>query len=411
MSTHTTFAIVGAGLAGAKAAETLRAEGFDGRVVLIGDEPERPYERPPLSKDYLRGEAERSKAHVHDEAFYADNDIELMTDRRVVMLDDAAHMLVLEGDERIAYDRVLLATGSRARRLEAPGAELAGIHYLRTFAHSDALRDALAGAPRVVVVGAGWIGSEVAASARQLGSEVTIIEPATVPLERVLGPHVGRIYQGLHADNGVRVLTGTGVDGFEGEGSVSAVRTSDGKRLETDLVVVGIGAAPRVELAVDAGIDASGGVLVDASLRTSAPDVYAAGDIANAFHPLYGGPVRVEHWANALNQGQAAARSMLGQAVSYDRVPYFYSDQYDLGMEYSGLGRASDEVVFRGDPEAREFIAFWMRNGRVVAGMNANVWDVTEPIQGLIRSGERVDPRRLADPDVPLESLHVGAAA
>jgi 3-phenylpropionate/trans-cinnamate dioxygenase ferredoxin reductase subunit len=411
MNTDGTFAIVGAGLAGAKAAETLRAEGFAGRVVLIGAEAERPYERPPLSKDYLRGDAERDQAHVHEEGFYADNAIDLMTDRRVVAIDDAAHTLLLDGDERITYSRVLLATGSRPRRLELPGADLDGIHYLRTFADSDRLRDALAGSPRVVVVGAGWIGSEVAASARQLGAEVTIVEPATVPLERVLGPQVGRIYQALHADNGVRVLTGTGVEGFEGEGSVSAVRTSDGKTLEADLVVIGIGAAPRVELAVDAGIGTSDGVLVDASLRTDSQDVFAAGDIASAFHPLYGGPVRVEHWANALNQGQAAARSMLGQEVSYDRVPYFYSDQYDLGMEYSGLGRASDEVVFRGDPETREFIAFWVRHGRVVAGMNANVWDVTEPIQGLIRSDARVDHGQLADPDVPLESLALQPAA
>jgi 3-phenylpropionate/trans-cinnamate dioxygenase ferredoxin reductase subunit len=410
MSSNSTFAIVGAGLAGAKAAETLRSEGFEGRVMLIGAEPERPYERPPLSKDYLRGEAEREKAHVHDERFYADNAIELVTDRRAVALDDAGHKVLLDDGERVPYSRLLLATGSEPRRLEGPGSGLAGIHYLRDLADADRLRAALSTAERVVVVGAGWIGSEVAASARQLGKEVTIVEPAAVPLERALGSQVGSIYKALHEDNGVRVLTKTGVESFEGDGAVSAVRASDGQTLDADMVVVGVGAVPRIELAADAGIETGDGVLVDASLRTSSPDVFAAGDIASAAHPLYDDRVRVEHWANALNQGPAAARSMLGHEVTYDRVPYFFSDQYDLGMEYSGLGRGDDDVVFRGDPGAREFIAFWLRDGRVVAGMNANVWDVTDPIQALIRSGGEVDPKQLADPGIALEEL-TGAVA
>ena len=405
MSKDSTFAIVGAGLAGAKAAETLRAEGFDGRVVLIGDEPERPYERPPLSKDYLRGEAPREKAQVHDASFYAEHGIELMTGRSVVGLDDASHVLLLDDDQVVHYDRVLLTTGSEPRRLDVPGADLAGVHYLRTLADADALRGALGSASRAIVVGAGWVGSEVAASARMLGAEVTVIEPASVPLERVLGAEVGEIYLDLHRENGVEVLTGTGVEHFEGSESVSAVRTSDGRVVEGDLVVVGIGAAPRVRLAADAGIAVGDGVHVGADLRTSSPDVFAAGDIADAEHPLFPERVRVEHWANALNQGQAAARSMLGQAVEYDRLPYFYSDQYDLGMEYSGLAVAWDEVVFRGDPAAREFIAFWLSDGRVVAGMNANVWDMTDSIQSLVRTGVPVDPDRLADPDVPLDSL------
>ena len=407
MTKNSTFAIVGAGLAGARAAATLREEGFDGRVVLIGTEAERPYERPPLSKGYLRGEDEREKAYVHDEAFYADAGIELLTGRTVLGLDPAAHMLLLDGFEQMPYHRLLLATGSRPRRLAVPGGDLRGVHYLRTFADADALRAALRGAHRVAVVGAGWIGSEVAASARQIGVDVTIVEPGAVPLEQVLGTEVGMIYRALHADNGVRVLTGTGVAAFEGGGGGHVVRvhTTGGHALDADLVVVGIGAEPRVELAFDAGIETANGIVADADLRTSAPDVFAAGDVAAAFHPLYGEGVRVEHWANALDQGPAAARSMLGAAMSYDRVPYFYSDQFDLGMEYSGRGRASDEVVFRGDPESREFIAFWVRGGRVVAGMNANVWDVTAPIQALIKSGVQVDRVRLADPDVALEAL------
>ena len=405
MSKDSTFVIAGAGLAGAKAAETLREEGFEGRVVLIGDEPEQPYERPPLSKDYLRGEAPRAKAHVHEPAFYEANAIELMTERTVIGVDDARHRILLDGDESLDYGRLLLATGAAPRRLAVPGADLAGIHYLRTLAEADALRSAFDGAQHVAVVGAGWIGSEVAASARQLGVDVTVIDPASVPLERVLGPEVGRIYFDLHSDNGVRMLTGRGVEGFDGSDSVAAVRTTAGDTLEADLVVVGIGVTPRVDLARDAGIAVSNGVVVGADLRTSSGDVFAAGDVANAEHPLYGKHVRVEHWANALNQGPAAARSMLGQSVQYDRVPYFYSDQYDLGMEYSGLAEDWDEVVFRGDPAKREFIAFWLRDKRILAGMNANVWDVTEPIQSLIRSGAEVEPARLADPDVPLESI------
>jgi 3-phenylpropionate/trans-cinnamate dioxygenase ferredoxin reductase subunit len=405
MKRHSTFAIVGAGLAGAKAAEALRTEGYEGRVVLIGDEDEHPYERPPLSKDYLRGEAEREKAHVHGPGFYESNAIEHMPGRSVAAIDDAAHTLLLDGDETLGYDRLLLATGARPRRLEIPGAGLAGVHYLRTLADADALREALAKAGHVVVVGAGWIGSEVAASARKLGVEVTVVEPSAVPLERVLGHEVGRVYFDLHSDNGVRLLTGTGVERFDGDGVVEAVRTTDGRSIECDAVVAGIGAVPRVELAAEAGILVDDGVLTDVRLRTSSPDVFAAGDVASAEHPLYAERVRVEHWANALNQGKAAARNMLGRGDIYDRLPYFYSDQYDLGMEYSGLARDWDEVVFRGDPHEREFIAFWLKRGRVLAGMNANVWDVTDAIQALIRSGAEIDAGLLADPDVPLESI------
>jgi 3-phenylpropionate/trans-cinnamate dioxygenase ferredoxin reductase subunit len=269
----------------------------------------------------------------------------------------------------------------------------------------------LAEASHVVVVGAGWIGSEVAASARQLGNDVTVVEPGAVPLERVLGREVGQVYLELHRDHGVRFLAGTGVEAFEGAGAVANVRTSGGEAIECEAVVIGIGAAPRIELAAGAGLAVGDGILVDESLRTSSPDVFAGGDVASAIHPLYAERVRVEHWANALNQGRAAARSMLGKPVAYDRLPYFYSDQYDLGMEYSGLARRWDEVVFRGDPAGREFIAFWLDQGRVVAAMNANVWDVTEPIQGLIRGGAPVDTARLRDPEVQLEALTRPGAA
>ena len=400
-----THIIVGASLAGAKAAETLRDEGFDGRVVLIGSERERPYERPPLSKDYLRGEAGRDKVHVHPSAFYADRDIELRLGRTAVALDTASCGLTLDDGERLVYDRLLLATGAEPRRLPVPGDDLDGVHYLRTVEDSDALRARLEAGGRVVVVGAGWIGSEVAASARQSGLEVTVVDPLSVPLERVLGPEVGAIYRDIHEDNGVRMLMGTGVEAFEGERAVERVRTSDGRELECDFVVVGAGVQPRTGLAEEAAIAVGDGVLVDACLRTDAEGVFAAGDVANAHHPLYGERIRVEHWANALNQGPAAARNMLGDSVPYERIPYFFSDQYDVGMEYSGFARSWDRVVFRGDPASREFIAFWMDGDRVLAGMNVNVWDVAEPIQRLIRERIPVDDGRLADASLEIEAI------
>jgi 3-phenylpropionate/trans-cinnamate dioxygenase ferredoxin reductase subunit len=405
MSTDHTFVIVGASLAGAKAAEALRQEGFEGRLVLVGEERQRPYERPPLSKDYLRGEAERPRVYVHDEDFYADQEIELRTSARVVAIEPAAGQVVLESGERLAYDRLLLTTGAAARHLPVPGADLPGVHTLRTLEDAESLKQAIPRASRVVVVGAGWIGSEVAASARQMGIEVVLVERGNVPLERVLGAEVGAVYHELHRDHGVELLPRTRVEAFAGTRSVEEVRTSDGRRIACDLVVVGVGAAPRIELAQAAGLMVDGGIAVDERLQTSAPGVFAAGDVAAAWHPFYQTRIRLEHWANALHQGPAAARNMLGLDVSYERLPYFFSDQYDLGMEYTGYAPIWDKVVFRGDADRREFIAFWLRDGRVVAGMNANVWDVTGAIGELIRGRRQVDASELADPDVALEDL------
>jgi 3-phenylpropionate/trans-cinnamate dioxygenase ferredoxin reductase subunit len=405
MTSDQTYIIVGASLAGAKAAETLRSEGFDGRLLLIGAEDERPYERPPLSKEYLRGEAEREKVYVHDGGFYAEHDIELQLGRRAVSLSTSRNELGLDDGERLRYDRLLLTTGARPRRLAIPGSELDGVLYLRSVEDSDALRERLGRGGAVVVVGAGWIGAEVAASARQRGLEVTVLDPAAVPLERVLGPAVGAIYRDIHADHGTQMLLGTGVEAFEGETAVDRVRTSDGREVECDFVVVGIGVEPRTELAVQAGLAVDNGILVDEHLRTSAPAVFAAGDVANAHHPFYGERIRVEHWANALNQGPTAARNMLGRADAYDRLPYFFSDQYDVGMEYSGFARTWDRVIFRGDPANREFMAFWLVGDHVVAGMNLNVWGLTDGIQRLIRDRVAIDDQRLADTDIPLEEL------
>jgi 3-phenylpropionate/trans-cinnamate dioxygenase ferredoxin reductase subunit len=405
MTNDRTFVIVGASLAGAKAAETLRAEGFDERVVLIGAEHERPYERPPLSKDYLRGEVDRETVYVHPDGYYAEHDIELRLGRTAVSLNTAARELALDDGERLRYDRLLLTIGAEPRRLSIPGGELEGVLYLRSVADCDALRGRLDRGGRVVVIGAGWIGAEVAASARQRGLEVTVIDPLTVPLERVLGAEVGGIYRDIHREHGVRMLLGTGVEAFEGATAVERVRTTDGHELDCDFVVVGVGVQPRTALAAQAGLAVDNGILVDEHLQTGTPGVFAAGDAANAHHPFYGERIRVEHWANALHQGPIAARAMLGEADVYDRVPYFFSDQYDVGMEYAGFARTWDRVVFRGDPATREFIAFWLVEDRVVAGMNANVWDVTDPIQRLIRDRVAVDDRRLADPDISLEDL------
>ena len=404
MTAKQSFVIVGASLAGAKAAETLRHEGFEGRLVLVGAEDRLPYERPSLSKDYLRGEA-LDPIYVQREEFYADHDIELLLGRTAVDMNTSLKEVALDDGKRLPYDRLLLATGAEPRRLTIPGSELDGVLYLRSLQDSDALRERVERGASVVVVGAGWIGSEVAASARQRGLEVTVVAPGAVPLERALGPEVGGVYRDIHAEHGVRMVLGSRVEAFEGDGVVERVRTSDGRLLECDFVVVGIGARPRTELAVLGGLSTGDGIFTDEYLQTSAPGVFAAGDVARARHPFYGRRIRVEHWANALRQGPVAARNMLGAQQPYDCLPYFFSDQYDVGMEYSGHATGGDRVVLRGDVAAREFIAFWLTGGRVVADMNVNVWDVVDPIQRLIRDRAPVDDWRLVDRDMPLEEL------
>ena len=401
-----TFVIVGASLAGAKAAEELRTQGFDGRVVLLGAEPERPYERPPLTKDYLRGESEREKAYVHSAGFYAEHEIELETDTTVAEVDPAGGRVTLADGRAIAFDRLLLTTGAEPRRIAVDGAALDGVHQLRTLADCDVLRERLEDGGRVVVVGAGWIGSEFAASARQRGLEVTVVDPLELPNERIFGAEIGAFYKDVHTSHGVEMVLGEGVEAILGDTAVKAVRTAGGREIACDFVVVGIGVTPRTQLAAAAGLAVDNGILVSDALQTSAPNVFAAGDVANADHPFYGERLRLEHWANALNQGPAAARSMLDQPTSYDRIPYFYSDQYDVGMEYSGHAPTWDEVVFRGERDSGEFIAFWLQDQRVIAGMNVNVWDVNEHIQALIRAREPIPTAALSDPDTPLESLY-----
>jgi 3-phenylpropionate/trans-cinnamate dioxygenase ferredoxin reductase subunit len=394
MASNRTFVIAGASLAGAKAAETLRTEGFGGRIVLIGDEAVRPYERPPLSKDYLRGEEGFDSAAVHDEGFYEANAIELRTSTLVTALDTNRSEVALGSGERIRYDQLLLATGTTPRRLSTPGAELPGVHYLRQLVDADALRRVLTASRKVVVIGAGWIGSEVAASARQLGADVAVIDPESVPLTRVLGPEVGAVYRDLHAEHGVEMHLGVTVESIRGTTAVEEVRLTDGTVLPAEAVVIGIGVLPRIELAQGAGLVTGNGIVVDEHLATSAPGVYAAGDVANAHHPLYGTRVRLEHWSAALNQGPVAAMNMLGEPTAYDKVPYFFSDQYDLGMEYRGWAPTWDDVVFRGDPATRQFIAFWLLRRRVVAAMNANIWDAGDALEALVRARPPVGQSR-----------------
>ncbi|MFF4584081.1 NAD(P)/FAD-dependent oxidoreductase [Streptomyces sp. NPDC001388] len=413
-----TFVIVGGGLAGAKAAETLRAEGFTGRVILICDERDHPYERPPLSKGFLLGKESRESVFVHEPAWYAQNDIELHLGQTVDAIDRTAKTVHFGDDGTfVHYDKLLLATGAEPRRLDIPGTDLAGVHHLRRLAHAERLKGVLAALGRdnghIVIAGAGWIGLEVAAAAREYGAEVTVVDPSPTPLHGVLGPELGNVFAELHRDHGVRFRFGVRLTEIVGQdGMVLAARTDDGEEHPAHDVLAAIGAAPRTGLAEAAGLTLAdrahgGGVAVDTRLRTSDPDIYAAGDVASFPHGLFDTRLRVEHWANALNGGPAAARAMLGKDVTYDRVPYFFTDQYDLGMEYSGWAPPGsyDEVVIRGDAGKREFIAFWVKESRVLAGMNVNVWDVTEQIQRLITSGSPVNTEALADPHVPLESL------
>jgi NADPH-dependent 2,4-dienoyl-CoA reductase/sulfur reductase-like enzyme len=398
-----TIVIAGASLAGAKAAETLRDEGFDGQIVLLGAETELPYERPPLSKGYLLGNEPLDSVYVHPLDWYPDHDVDLRLGVTVTGIDRASSAVVTSDDSIVPYDKLLLTTGASPRRLNIPGSDREGVLYLRTTDDSGRLREAFQGGPRVVVAGAGWIGLETTAAARSYGCPVTVLEPQPGALHDQLGPELGAVFADLHRSHGVEFRFGEVAEEFR----PGLVITSAGAEVPADLLVVGIGAAPNDQLAAAAGLDVENGVLTDEALHTTDPNIYAAGDVANSFNPLLGRRVRVEHWANALNGGPAAARSILGQPVVYDPVPYFYSDQYDLGMECAGLptpGRY-DQVAYRGDRAGLEFIAFWLSRGRLVAGMNVNVWDVNDDIQSLIRSARQVDLSRLTNPDIPLPEV------
>ncbi|GID32579.1 NAD(P)/FAD-dependent oxidoreductase [Paractinoplanes brasiliensis] len=411
MTADRTFVIVGAGQAGANAAETLRAEGFAGRVVLLGAEPHFPYERPPLSKAVLLGKDEPDSVFLHDDAWYAEQDVEVHIGAAAHALDRAARQVSTRDGRTFHYDRLLLATGSSPRSLPVAGADLDGVVRLRTLTDSRRLAGRLRTGARLVIVGAGWIGLEVAAAASAKGADVTVVEAASLPLQRVLGERMARYFAGLHTGRGVHFRFGNQVTEIRGDGRVSQVVLADGSVLGADTVLVAVGVRPDMELAETAGLACDDGILVDQRLRTSDPLIFAAGDAARVGHPLLRARVRSEHWDNAVHTGTTAARAMLDQDVVHDRVPYFFSDQYDLGMEYTGWVPPGHDagLVIRGDLGSGEFLAFWTERGRVLAGMNVNVWDVADRIEALVRAGLRdgltVPADRLADPAVPLSDL------
>ncbi|WP_036499353.1 NAD(P)/FAD-dependent oxidoreductase [Nocardia aobensis] len=401
MPTDSRFVIVGGGLAAAKLAESLRDNEFDGAITLIAEEAQLPYERPPLSKEHLLGKKSLADFTVHPEQWYRDHDVELLLGTAVTAIDRTSKTVALPDGSTRPYDKLALATGSRPRRLPIPGADAEGVYMLRTIGQSDALISLFGSARRLVVIGAGWIGLEVTAAARTAGLEVTVLEVGAVPLQAALGDEMGAVFGELHRAHGVDLRCGVkAAEIVTADGKATGVRLSDDTVVDADAVLIAVGARPNIELAADAGLAVEGGVLVDESLASSDPDIVAAGDIADQQHPVLGQRVRVEHWATALNQPAVAALTMLDRPATYDRLPYFFTDQYDLGMEYTGFVApdATTSVVVRGDAASREFVAFWLDQGnRVLAGMNVNVWDVTDRIKELILGGEPVNPDALAD--------------
>lgn len=407
MTTSSTIAIVGGGLAGAKAAEALRDNDFDGHVVLFAAEDHLPYERPPLSKEYLAGKKQLDDFTTDPASWYRDHNIDLRLGTEVSAVNAAEHTLALPDGTTVGYDKLLLATGSSSRRPPIPGSDAAGVHYLRTIDDARALSAALTPGSTLAIVGAGWIGLEVAAGARGRDVNVTVVESAHLPLLAALGAEVGEVFAQLHREHGVDLRLDQSVKEVTTEnGTATGLRLGDGSTVAADAVLIAVGAAPNIGLAEQAGLAiADGGVLVDASLRSSDPDIYAVGDIAAAQHPFFGVRIRTEHWANALKQPAVAAAGMLGKSAEYDELPYFFTDQYDLGMEYVGHAPQYQRVVFRGDVAGREFVAFWLdTDNRVLAGMNVNVWDVLDDVKALIRSAEPVDPECIADTAQPLST-------
>lgn len=400
--------IVGAGLAGAKTAEALRDEGYTGPITLIGDETHLPYERPPLSKEFLTAGKAQELFTVHDQAWYADAGVDLRLGSPVTAIDTAARTVSLGDDDELAYSSLVLATGSRSAHPPVEGGEADGVLYLRTVHEAVALGEALTEGTRLVVVGGGWIGLEVAAAARGRGAAVTVVETSEVPLQGPLGKELGEVFAGLHRANGVEFRLGVGVEAITTEaGRATGVRLADGSALDADVVLMAVGARANIELAEKAGLTVgNGGVHTDSGLRASATDVFAVGDITSAEHPLYGVPIRTEHWANALNQPAVAAKNIRGGDAVYDRIPYFFTDQYDLGMEFRGRTDGYSRVVYRGNIEGREFLAFWLDDtGVVLAAMNVNIWNAGDEIAALVQSRTVVDVDALADSMIPLETL------
>jgi 3-phenylpropionate/trans-cinnamate dioxygenase ferredoxin reductase component len=408
MNAKPSFVIVGGGMAGAIAAQTLREEGFDGKITLLGQEPSAPYERPPLSKDYLQGKADRDSIFVHSESWYAEHAVELFLGNGGTSINPPSRTVTTASSAQLDYDKLLLATGSKPRRLDVPGADLDGVYYLRNVEDCERLKIEFGQAKRVVIIGAGWIGLETAAAARAAGVDVTLLVSGDLPLQHVLGLEVAPIFDELHRSHGVDLRYRTTAAELTGRhGTATGVMLSDGTRIDADMIIVGVGVAPRTELAADAGLKIDNGIVVDEHLRTSDPDIFAAGDIAHTYNPRLGRHIRVEHWANARRQGAVAAKAMLDQDAVDVRPSYFFTDQYDLSMEYTGdIGPAGyDHVIFRRYPDSRQVIVFWLYEQRIQAGMNINIWDVAGDIEQLITSGRPINADDLADPAIPLTSL------
>ena len=400
-----TMVIVGASLAGGSAAVTLRQEGFEGRVVLIGAEPQPPYERPPLSKEYLRSESSFEDALVQAPDFYYENGIETRFGVRATRVDAADKVVELDGGERLVYDKLLVATGGSNRRIPIPGIDLDGIYGLRMVADSDRIRAEIAPGRRAVVVGMGFIGSEVAASLRQSGVEVAVVDRNKVPLRRVLGEEVGRVIEGIHRDHGAQLIFEDTVAAIEGAGRVERVTTQHGRQIECDFVVVGLGVEPVTELLVGTGVEIDNGIVVDEYCRTGVEGIYAAGDVANHYHPVFGRHIRVEHWQNALRQGPDAARNMLGKGESYEEIPWFWSDQYEHNLQYAGFHTEWEELVVRGSTEERNFVAFYRKDGRVLAAVAINRGRDLRRSIPLIKAQEQVEAAMLRDADIDLRTL------
>jgi 3-phenylpropionate/trans-cinnamate dioxygenase ferredoxin reductase subunit len=400
-----TFVIVGAGQAGGTAAAVLREEGFAGTVTLIGAETHPPYERPPLSKQYLRGELPFEQTLVRPAGFYGEQGVQALFGVRATRVDPAARVVELAGGERVSYDKVLIATGGRNRRFAVPGRDLEGVYDLRTVGDADRIRAAIAPGRRAVVVGMGFIGAEVAASLRACGVEVVTVAPSKTPLVHVLGETIGRVVEGLHRDHGVTMIFDDSVAAFEGVGRVERVTTKAGRRIACDFAVVGVGIEPVTDLVAGSGVQVDNGIVVDAYGRASVEGIYAAGDSANQYHPVFARHIRVEHWQNALKQGAAVARSMLGRGTPYDEMPWFWSDQYDVNLQYAGFHTAWDELVVRGRLEERDCIAFYLQDGRVLAALAVNRGKELRRSMPLIKTRARVDPATLRNEDTDLRKV------
>jgi len=402
------FLLVGGGVGSAYCASELRRQGADGSILLVGREPDPPYDRPPLSKEYLRGEAKREDAFVHDRDWYAENDVELLTAKSVMGLDSNERVAKIQGGEEVRFGKALVATGAMINILRVDGAQLEGIHYLRAFGNADSIRDDVADADHVALIGGSYIGCEVAASMVAQGKKATIVMQEGVALSNGFGEEAGRYFQDLLESKGIEFVGDDELDSFAGDGRVEAVVTRGGERIECDAVVVGAGVKPDVMLAQKAGLEVEDGVVCDAKLETSVAGIFAAGDCCSYDSQIHGRRMRVEHWDVALQQGRHAARAMLGSTDPYLAVPYFFSDLADwASLEYVGPALEWDEVVFRGDRDSGEFSAWYLNGGRVAGALAVGRSEDLIHARTLIETGADVSAQRdaLGDPDSELERV------